>query len=154
MAKGIETDSTIPRGRPAPLPVIATRVALGWLIPGLGHYLSGETRRGIALGVLISGAFLLGFLLSDKEAVSKQLHPYSFFAQVFVGGGTLPALYFDPARDKILEVHSSISTREAVPRFNDTGVLFCNIAGLLNLLVLLDLIDRQLEPRKKPKPAL
>ena len=31
---------------------------------------------------------------------------------------------------------------EPVPRFADTGLLFCSIAGLLNMLVVLDLVDR------------
>ena len=129
-------------------PVIATRVALGWLVPGLGHYLAGDKKRGMWLGALVSGAFLWGYYLSDWEAVSKELHPYSYYAQMFVGAGVIPGTYFDPAARKVLDLGSSISQREIVPRHNDTGVLFCNIAGLLNILVLLDLIDRHLQPRK------
>ena len=106
------------------------------------------------IAVLVGGIFVAGLFLSKLEAVSRDLHPFSFFAQVFVGGGTIPLLYIDPAADKVLTVRLSIERPKLVPRFTDTGVLFCNIAGLLNLLVLFDLIDRQVAPRApRPKGA-
>ena len=132
---------------PAPVPTLVSSVFLGWLVPGLGHWTVGHRRQGVMIAVLVGGIFVVGLFLSHFEAVSRDLHPFSFGAQVFVGGGTIPLLYLNPARDKVLTGMQSIKKPRRVPRYTDTGVLFCNIAGLLNLLVLFDLIDRQVEPR-------
>lgn len=121
----------------------------GWLIPGLGHYLAGWRNKGILLFLIISIAFLVGLQLSDWEAVSRDLHEYAFFAEIWVGGATLPLLAIDPVR-KSGKVDSYGHIKDEytrVPRHTDTGVLFCAVAGLLNLLVLFDLAERMFEPR-------
>jgi hypothetical protein len=136
-------------------------VLLGWLVPGAGHFARGFARQGrIILGVVVF-LFALGLTLSDLEAVSRDLHPYAFWAQLGVAGGTLPLLVIDPARDQILGVHESVNTPvprwsvedsrwadEIPPPRSDTGVLFCCVAGLLNLLALFDLVDRSLTARR------
>lgn len=137
-------------------------VILGWFIPGAGHLSRGYARQGrMILGVVVL-LFALGLTLSDLEAVSRDLHPYAFWAQLGVAGGTLPLLAIDPARDEVLGEHQSVST--PVPRWDpanarwesdlpparsDTGVLFCCVAGLLNLLALFDLVDRSLTARHR-----
>ncbi|MFQ5653345.1 MAG: DUF6677 family protein [Planctomycetota bacterium] len=128
-------------------------IILGWMIPGLGHIRSGHGRQGWFLLVLIGGTFLAGLLLSEFEAVSLKLHPYAFWAQIGVAGATLPILGFDPAADEVLIGHASIRDYRTVPRFNDSGVLFCSIAGLLNVLALFDLIDRRLGRPGREAPA-
>ena len=133
--------------RPVPWDALIGNVLSGWLIPGLGHIFAGARRQGILLMVLIVGLFACGLWLSDLEAVSKELHPYAYYAELGFGGATVPLLYLDPAADKVLYAMDPIRTRQAVPRHNDTGTLFCSIAGLLNLLALFDLVDRYLEPR-------
>ena len=127
---------------------------LGWLVPGWGHWRIGEKRRGITSGVVILAAFILGAVLSNREASSKELHPYSFYAQAMVGGGALSVLYVAPPdlSKVILSPAAAIDKPQPVPRFNDAGILFCNIAGLLNLLLLLDLVDRMVEPKPKARP--
>lgn len=128
-------------------PVILSGVLLGWLLPGLGHWHAGLKRQGAFLTLLIGGAFAFGLFLSDCEAVSRDLHPIAFWAQVGVGGATIPLVNIDPAKGKVLENRDTIEKRELVPRHNDTGVLFCSIAGLLNVLALVDLVDRRTRPR-------
>ena len=129
---------------------------LGWFIPGAGHLIRGYKRQGLmTLGVVVP-MFLFGLILSDFEAVSRELHPYAFYAELGVAGGTLPLLALSPASDHVLPLARSISTYENVPAWNDTGVLFCCIAGLLNFLALFDLLDRSLSPpraaRKEAAP--
>ena len=128
---------------------IFSGVLLGWVLPGLGHWHAGLRKQGMLLTLLIGGAFAFGLVLSDCEAVSRDLHPIAFWAQVGVGGATIPLVTIDPAADKVLSGYDTIKMREAVPRHNDTGVLFCSIAGLLNILALFDLIDRRTRPGPK-----
>lgn len=143
--------------RPSPTgPARALVLALsGWLVPGLGHFLAGLHRQGIILCALIGGSFVTGIVLSDLEAVSRKLHPYAFYAEIWVGAGTLPLLWLDPAGKKVLADHVALGTYVEVPRHNDTGVLFCAIAGLLNLLALFDLAERLLgRPVATPGPGI
>lgn len=127
-------------------------VLAGWVVPGLGHILSGRKRQGIALLVIVGGAFLAGLVLSDFEAVSRDLHPIAFWAHIGVGGGVAPMLILDPAKKHVKQGSATVNDYETVPRFHDTGVLFCAIAGLLNVLVLLDLVDRMLGFKPVPQP--
>lgn len=145
------SSGTAPAGNGAARPAAARSTVslpldllLGWFIPGAGHFSRGFARQGrITLAVVVL-LFASGLTLSDLEAVSRDLHPYAFWAQLGVAGGTLPLLAIDPAREKVLSDYESVHQPVAVPARNDTGVLFCCIAGLLNLLALFDLADRTL----------
>lgn len=121
---------------------LALHVFAAWLVPGLGHILAGNRRVGAYILALVGGAFGLGVVLSDFEAVSRDLHPIAFWAQLGVGGGTLPLLAVNPAKQRVLLGNDAISRYEDIPRRNDVGVLFCTVAGLLNLLVCCDVVDR------------
>ncbi len=119
---------------------------LAWFVPGAGHLIRGFKRQGIMAMALIIPLFTIGLVMSDFEAVSKELHPYAFYAEIGVAGGTLPLLAIAPANDKVLPDQMSINQYQDVPAWNDTGVLFCCIAGLLNFLAVFDLLDRSLSP--------
>ncbi|MEM7262147.1 MAG: DUF6677 family protein [Planctomycetota bacterium] len=123
-------------------------ILAAWFVPGLGHVMLGQKRLGGVLLALLGGSFLIGLMLSDFTAVSRDLNPWSFFAQAGLGGGALPLLWLDPAADAVLEGSAAVSTFQPVPPLTDSGVLFCNIAGLLNLLVVLDAADRMFGGRR------
>ena len=129
---------------------------LGWFVPGAGHLMRGFKRQGVIVMAVVLGLYLVGGILSNFEAVSRDLHPYAFFAELGVAGGTLPLLALDLASEHVLPPQQSITDYVDVPAWNDTGVLFCCIAGLLNFLALFDLLDRSLSPprtaRKEAAP--
>ena len=122
---------------------------LGWIVPGLGHFVAGQRGRGIALGLLVGGTYIAGLALSRGEAVSRELHPYSFIAQIGLGV-TLPILKLDPAQGVVKHGANSINQLDDVPRRLDSGLLFCNIAGLLNMLALFDLVSVLLRRDRSP----
>ena len=122
---------------------IAACVLAGWLVPGAGHFTAGFRRHGVILFFLLATAFGIGLLLSDMEATSRSLHPYAFWAESGVGL-TAAFLVSDPGIEKLLPGSDSVRTYTSVPRYVDSGVLFCAVAGLLNLLVLFDLVERML----------
>ena len=140
-------DEFVAAGEPverAPLKQVGLSVLAGWLVPGLGHYLAGQQRAGVALAVLVGGLFATGLFISNFEAVSSELHPYGFWIQAWVGGGFLPMALLDPNADLVLQGRQSVHSYGMVPRFADAGFLFTVIAGFLNALVLFDLVERQL----------
>lgn len=129
-----------------------TLVLAAWLVPGLGHYLLGDRTRGLRLGSLILGTFLIGLLLSNFEAVAPRLYKISFYAQLGVGAPAVVLYLADPAAKIVQQEQSSVDIPRGVPRRVDLGILFCNIAGILNILICFDLLERRLGPPDPSRP--
>lgn len=138
----------------APDPVEAMRLrgkipelaaVLAWLIPGLGHLYAGYPIKGAAALVLLFGMHVAGLVVSRGDCVSldqEHGHPYAFVAQLGAGLPTGVALAYAhgklPWQPPPLEVHDP----EYVDRLPDVdvGLLFTMVAGLLNLLLIHDLL--------------
>jgi len=101
----IKTDLTPTSDLPAPMaeshPELRNQyfaAALGYLIPGAGHFYQGRTFKGVLYMVCILGTFLYGMSMAEWKAVYYQTEDpmkgrrrtYGYFAQLGVG---LPALY-------------------------------------------------------------
>lgn len=113
-----------PRARTVdpPLAALAT-----WLVPGLGHVLQGRRRRGVAVFVLLVGLFGLACALADGANLDRERHFYYWAGQFFLG---LPAIVAE-----FLHGHPRLVTDVA---YADAGVVIGCVAGMLNVLVMLD----------------
>ncbi len=118
---------------------------LAWLIPGLGHLYAGYPIKGAVALVLLFGMHVAGLVVSRGDCVSldqEHGHPYAFVAQLGAGLPTGAALAYAhgklPWKPPALEVHDP----EYVDRLPDVdvGLLFTMVAGLLNLLLIHDLL--------------
>ncbi len=109
----------------APHPV--RLLAASWFFPGLGHWLQGRRlRAGLVCGVLLA-LFALGTWLAAGTNLSRERHFYYWSGQFLLGA---PALLTE-----ILAGHPRV-TRE-LP-WVDVGLLYACMAGLLNVLAMLD----------------
>lgn len=115
---------------------------LAWLVPGLGHLYLGERGRGLVFLVTVTATFWTGVAIGG---VNGTVNPHErrlwFMAQICNGGSTLAAYGLRqrvPARaapaGDALEVPHWLSV--------EVGVHYTGVAGLLNLLVILDAIVR------------
>jgi len=122
-------------------------LAAAWLIPGLGHWLLGKRRRALVFAGVIVAAFITGVLLDGELAVPQNNSPLSwFFSLGCVGNG---ALYFV----RLLWVNGldglfSSSFPYGMQGGGNPvaagffyGKTFLYTAGLMNLLVVLDVHD-------------
>ena len=113
-------------------------VLLGWLFPGLGHWVIGQRRRAVFFAVQLAGLFLTGLLLSDFRCVSPfDRHPIWALTQISGGGMAL--------------VTAVLTSGLHIERDNPTysaGCLYVSAACLLNLVALCDLYDLT-EPEQK-----
>jgi hypothetical protein len=150
-------------------PIVA---ALGWLVPGLGYWLIGQRTRAMLAGVAIVILFGLGLLISGVRCVDVPGYGPSgslIYVQQ-VGGGTKPLITNAPFKAVLdkpwyipqilagpLTIGSSFwslgvaSARDAsgdqaypkaTARMYDIGTLYTAIAGMLNLLVIIDAAHR------------
>jgi hypothetical protein len=116
---------------PARGAMVGTRPALlvlaGWVLPGLGHWLQGRRRRGMLVFMLITGLVVLASGLAQGANLDRERHFYYWAGQFLAGGPVL-----------VLEwIHGHALVRGHIP-YNDAGLCFGAVAGLLNVLALLD----------------
>jgi len=111
-----------------PTPVNPALVAgLSWLLPGLGHCRVGQKDKGMLMGVAVVALFVAGVAVSEGHAVDRALQPIWWMGQSIWGGGVLLCALFTAP----LEFTS-------FPNGHDLGVVLCTVAGLMNLVVMID----------------
>jgi hypothetical protein len=121
-------------------------LAAGLLFPGAGHWLQGRRRRGTIVALVLLGLFLAGTALAGASNLSRERHFYYWSGQFLLGA---PAV--------LAEVLSGRPPVTGPIRFADVGLLYACMAGLLNVLALLDIEGvaeaRWLAPRGKAPMA-
>lgn len=118
---------------------------LAWLIPGLGHLYAGYPIKGAVALVLLFGMHVAGLVVSRGDCVSldqEHGHPYAFVAQLGAGLPTGLALAYSHDKLPWHPPDLDVFDPEYVDRLPavDVGLLFTMVAGLLNLLLIHDLL--------------
>jgi hypothetical protein len=104
---------------------------LAWLVPGAGHWYVGQRQRGTVIFIAVIGAYVLGVLLGGIEMIDPRNATAWFCAQVLCG---LPNI--------ICAVLQDPNVPMGVGRGVDLGQVYTGVAGLLNLLAVLDALTR------------
>jgi hypothetical protein len=100
---------------------------ISWLLPGAGHVLAGQRNKGLLMGAATLGMFALGLLFSLGHGVSLKIASVWWIGESMCGCGTLFAsLVTAPAR------------MAPEPANLDLGTVLCTVAGLMNLVVMVD----------------
>jgi hypothetical protein len=148
---------------PPPVPVIALAA---WFLPGLGYLLIGERWRGVVAGLTIVALFVLGILIGGVRVIDVpgydfdgnrrrtpagwQLRSEPFAAvmskpfyvpQILAGLPTIGSTIWS------LEVSGTVQKTRA--RLGDIGTLYTAVAGMLNLLILIDSAHRATRVREE-----
>src|SRR5262245_19326155 len=134
---------------------------LAYAFPGLGHFVLGERARARAIAAGILGLFFGGLLIGGIDAVDRKEDTIWFAGQALVGPLAFGVDYY---HQNFLKVDDQVKLRTANPgetrgpggrvaqaapgqpppnskslgRMNELGTLFCTIAGMLNLIVVID----------------
>lgn len=119
--------------RMPPLNVWVPPVALGWLLPGGGHFLLKRRGRGILLLFAIAGMFLLGLMMRGVlfEPKTGDLLTTLIYCGGFIGNLASGVLY-------LLTVMLGYAQTEIAGHAHDYGTKFLVTAGLLNVLAMVD----------------
>ncbi|HEY8666359.1 MAG TPA: DUF6677 family protein [Tepidisphaeraceae bacterium] len=136
--------NSVPVRNPTP-PASAFVAIAGWLIPGFGYRLIGQHRRSWLIGISIISLFLLGILVSGIRVVDapdmsgpgtilqRILQKPWFIGQVLSGPlGVISAWISNQL------AHSRYSDIVAHSRIAEIGTLYTAVAGMLNLLAIID----------------
>jgi len=105
----------------------ASHVLCGWLVPGLGHVMQGRKLRGAIVFAALVGLFAIGTVLAEGSNLDRERHFYYWGGQFLVG---MPAAIAEAVHGHAFITHDM--------RYVDVGLVFGCVAGLLNILCLLD----------------
>ena len=110
---------------------------LAWILPGLGHLSLGHRKRGglIMFGVLF--LFISGVLIGGIDCVDRKNDRLWFLAQSVCGPIAFATDYLNQVYIKGLPETQRYEAI-ALNKPNEMGTLFCALAGLMNLVVILD----------------
>jgi len=140
---------------------LALACALAWALPGAGHWYLGKRARAGVFFCLVTLSFVLGAALHGRFSVRDRRAPLLSTLQVVACLGTGPLeivsrsflyggpIYFLPEEDSIL---TSEGRRPNTPvgrllrsrneaRDSAYGTAYLWTAGLMNLLLILDVFD-------------
>ena len=124
--EGSETVSSVDSIR-----VLVTCV-LGWAVPGLGHVAAGRTGRGLVFALVVLALFTGGIALEGKVYRPEPGQPLTYLAAVGAAGVGLPYVVAHTTGFGFGNIRSETY---------EYGNTFTLVAGLLNLLVVLDAYD-------------
>jgi hypothetical protein len=137
--------------RPTPLAAI-----LAWVLPGLGYVARGELARGLAVGGSILALILGGLLVGGPDTIDSHEQRWWFLVQMASGPVVLS---LDQVHQKVLKVPANDGRPGRVPphpiaemnaggqppsytrsvaRVNESGRLAIVVAGMLNMIAILD----------------
>lgn len=126
---------------------------LAWLVPGLGHIFIGERVRGIILMAAITltfwGGVAIGGVKYTVDPVNRRLW---FVGQVCAGSHALAAV----AWSRVLPVPNhplAVDPLRNYGRTEEIAVVYTAIAGMLNVLIILDVLIRA-ERKAAPEPTV
>ena len=104
-------------------------LVLGWIFPGAGHAYAGQRGKAVLFGVLITGLLVAGFAMG--RGTNLLPNEWWFAPQLGAGG---PAALLTPL-SQYLAIRRPVDWASPV---REIGTLYTAVAGLLNLLVMMD----------------
>ncbi|MFA6045747.1 MAG: DUF6677 family protein [Phycisphaerales bacterium] len=131
------------------------------VLPGLGHIVNGETKRGLCIGAGVLGLFFSGLLIGGIDTIDSREDRVWFFGQALVGPLSFVIDYAHQTHFKVIDPQTK-QLRSAYPgegrdpkngyavtpgmppniksisKMNELGTLFSTVAGMLNFIVVLD----------------
>jgi len=121
---------------------------LAWLVPGLGHWYAGQRGRGLVCMVTITATFWTGVAIGGvRETVDPAQRRLWFLAQLGAGGNALAA--YGVQRVTAAVQRGKVPAAPTPWRALDMAIHYTAVAGLLNLLVVLDAIARAETPIRR-----
>ena len=113
---------------------------LAWLVPGAGHLLAGQIRKGLVFFVVLGAMVLIGLAFGGRLFPFQAAEPLVFLAAAAEWAVGLP---------RLLAGMSGAGRGDVVAATYEYGNTFLIVSGLLNTLVALDAVD--LARGRKPR---
>lgn len=118
---------------------------VAWLLPGAGHVLVGKWKKGLFFFAILAASYAFGMTIAGWRPVSFDDNPFYYVGQ-YGSGATLLIAKLRGAEKAILRpgIH---------PSWFDPGLLYVCVVGLLNLVVMLNILDLKVAAAPVPAPS-
>jgi hypothetical protein len=113
-----------------------------WLVPGAGHLVMGKWKKGLFFFALLGAAYAFGMHIAGWRPVSFDDNPFYFVGQYGSGATYLFA--------KLRGAEKAILRDDIHPSWFDPGLLYVCVVGLLNLVIMLNILDLKSAPGGAP----
>ena len=111
---------------------------VAWLVPGAGHVMMGKWKKGLFFFALLGAAYAFGMHIAGWRPVSFDDNPFYFVGQYGSGATLLVA--------KLRGSEKAILSQGIHPSWFDPGLLYVCVVGLLNLVLMLNVLDIKIAP--------
>jgi hypothetical protein len=160
-------NATTPKDVRITPPPPALVAAAGWAVPGLGYWFVGQRGRGVVIGVTVVTLFVLGLLIGgvrvlevptfsrfgESVPAGRDTTPQYVWREIQAKPWTVPQFMAGPiaiaggaASVRASRVPDEPGARapgaESHARINEIAVLYTAVAGMLNLLAMIDAAHR------------
>jgi len=150
-----------------PGPVGYLALVLAWVVPGLGHIMLRQWARGIVFFLTIHLLFASGLFIAGIRAINPPDQAIWTYTQFLSGWPMIVANKVEQnsrgqLRDLLVQYDRETPLNESLedrqvrttqfihdhpffayhPKIQDLGAVYCGIAGMLNLLVMFDVLLR------------
>ena len=117
---------------------------VGWMVPGAGQVVLGRWKKGLFFFAIIAATYGFGMWLVDFRAVSFDDNPFYYVGRFGCGAMMLAAQFLDRA----------YIPEDLDPSLYDPGLLYVCVAGLLNVVIMLNTLDIRRPGEEEPgEPA-
>lgn len=125
-----------------------------WLVPGLGHLLLGQKGRALILMASIGLLWLGGFFIGGVGVFDRKGHPIWFMGQMLIAPSVLVEGYHrtlqEPGGQPPRPDDLAGRYKPSYGHVHEQGVLYTSLAGMLNLLAIMDVLYRDpTDPRHR-----
>ncbi len=101
-------------------------------LPGLGHVVRGEAKRGGLIFLGVMGLFLGGILIGGIDVIDRANDFWWFVLQAGVGPVAFGAEWLHQTR------FAADPAIQSLGKVNEVGSLYAALAGLVNLIAIID----------------
>ena len=125
---------------------------MGWLLPGSGHLLLGQRVRGFRVMAGVGGLLVLGVLIGGVDAVDSVRDHLWYLAQLPAGP---LVILLDVLSQHVVRTMGAPAGYHAIGlgHINAIGTLYIALAGLMNVVVMLDLFRNRSPEHQKRRQA-
>ncbi len=129
----------VPRLAPRKMPPATVAAVCAWLLPGLGHWLIGQRARGVIFFVVLTATFWSGVAVGGvRSTVAGRENGAWIAAQLFMGPQAIGAFLIS----RNIQLQGDPVEYHALSPASSIAVVYAGVAGLLNLLVIVDVLAR------------
>lgn len=164
--------------RQDPNPTFNLHAAIAtWLLPGMGHIILGQRKRGVILMITISTIWTIGLLIGGMSVIDSLQAPENkqrrfsawYLGQSLIAPSLVVNWHLHKLQDEYggyhpdLYIDSKVNYQPSYGKVGEQGILYTALAGLLNLLAILDVIycdvpyrrnrDRGVRPESEMRAA-